>query len=122
MAQDFKKLAVWERADKLAHTIFDITDNFPKNYLFDLTSQLRRAALSIPTNIVEGCASFHSKEFLQFINIARRSANETQYLILFAFKQKLVNNDVYNGLTLECEEISKMLSGLRRSIKENEDA
>lgn len=117
MSQDFKKLAVWQKADAFAHKIFDMTDKFPSKYLFDLTSQLRRAALSIPTNIVEGCASFHSKEFLQFINIARRSTNETQYLLLFASKRKLIEASTHETVGLECEEISKMLSGLHRSIR-----
>jgi len=64
MITSYKQLKVWQEADKLAHKVFGLTEKFPKTYLFDLTSQLRRAALSVPTNIAEGCASFHTKEFL----------------------------------------------------------
>ena len=65
MITSYKELKVWERADELAFRVFDLSETFPKMYLYDLTSQLRRAALSIPTNIAEGCASFHSGELLQ---------------------------------------------------------
>ena len=67
MVKHFSELMVWQRADELAHQIFDLTETFPKRYLFDLTSQLRRAALSVPANIVEGSAASHTKELLQFI-------------------------------------------------------
>ena len=60
MITSFKELKVWERADDLAFVVFDLAETFPRKYLYDLTSQLRRAALSVPTNIAEGCASFHS--------------------------------------------------------------
>ena len=90
MITSYKELKVWERADLLAHRVFDLTEKFPKTYLSNLTSQLRRAALSIPTNIAEGCASFHSGEFLQFLNISRRSLSETNYLLNFACRRELL--------------------------------
>ena len=92
MITSFKDLKVWQRADELAFKVFDMTETFPKAYLYDLTSQLRRAALSVPTNIAEGCASFHSGEFLQFLNIARRSLSETQHLIGFASRRHLIQH------------------------------
>ena len=117
MITSFKELKVWERADDLAFKIFDVTDTFPRKYLYDLTSQLRRAALSVPTNIAEGCASFHSGEFLQFLNISRRSLSETQYLLYFSSRRNLIKQTQLSELDGLCEEISKMLNGLAKSIR-----
>ena len=118
MITSFKELKVWQRADELAFKVFDLTDAFPKAYLFDLTSQLRRAVLSVPTNIAEGCASFHSGEFLQFLNVSRRSLSETQYLLYFACRRKLIKQSELSELNSLSEEISKMLNGLAKSIRQ----
>jgi len=117
MITSFKELKVWERADDLAFKIFDVTDTFPRKYLYDLTSQLRRAALSVPTNIAEGCASFHSGEFLQFLNISRRSLSETQYLLYFASRRGLIRQTQLSELDSISEEISKMMNALAKSIR-----
>jgi len=117
MITSYRELKVWEKADELAFAVFDLADKFPKSYLFDLTSQLRRASLSIPTNIAEGCASFHSGEFLQFLNISRRSLSETEYLLFFACRRKLITEEQIRELDSVCEEISKMLNGLIKSIR-----
>ncbi len=117
MITSYKELKVWERADELAFRVFDLSETFPKAYLYDLTSQLRRAALSIPTNIAEGCASFHSGEFLQFLNISRRSLSETQYLLYFACRRNLIKQTQLSELDSICEEVSKMLNALAKSIR-----
>jgi len=117
MITSYKELKVWERSDDLAFRVFDLAETFPKAYLYDLTSQLRRAALSIPTNIAEGCASFHSGELLQFLNISRRSLSETHYLLYFACRRKLIRHDKLAELESICEEISKMLNALAKSIR-----
>jgi len=118
MITSYKELKVWEKADELAFIIFDLTETFPKTYLYDLTSQLRRAALSIPTNIAEGCASFHSGEFLQFLNVSRRSLSETHYLFNFAHRRKLLGQKELSKLEAISTEISKMLNSLIKSIKQ----
>ena len=118
MITSYKQLKVWERADDLAFRVFDFAETFPKAYLYDLTSQLRRAALSIPTNIAEGCASFHSGEFLQFLNVSRRSLSETHYLLNFACRRKLIDKGHLIELESICEEISKMLNSLIKSIRQ----
>jgi four helix bundle protein len=117
MITSYKELKVWERADELAHRVFDLSETFPKTFLNDLTSQLRRAALSIPTNIAEGCASFHSGEFLQFLNVSRRSLSETQYLLYFASRRSLIGQTDLSELDSVGEEISKMLNALAKSIR-----
>ena len=117
MITSYKELKVWERSDQLAYRVFDLTDTFPKTYLYDLTSQLRRAALSVPTNIAEGCASFHSGEFLQFLNVSRRSLSETHYLLNFACRRKLIKQSELLELEAIAEEINKMLNALAKSIR-----
>jgi len=118
MITSYKQLKVWERADELAFKVFDLTETFPRRYLYDLTSQLRRATLSVPTNIAEGCASFHSGEFLQFLNISRRSLSETQYLLYFASRRNLIKQSQLSELDSISEEISKMLNALAKSIRQ----
>ena len=121
MITSYKGLKVWGRADDLAFRVFDLTEEFPKAYLYDLTSQLRRAALSIPTNIAEGCASFHSGEFLQFLNVSRRSLSETQYLLNFACRRKLLSQTEMLRLEAITEEISKMLNSLIKSMRQKKN-
>jgi four helix bundle protein len=114
--QSYRELTVWQKADELAVRVYTITSKFPREYLYDLTSQLRRAALSIPTNLAEGCASPHSGELLQFINIAKRSLSETQYLLEFAHKIGLINAADVSVLDQSCLEIERMLKALNLSI------
>ena len=114
MIKDYRELIVWQKADDLAHRVFDATQTFPKEYLFDLTNQLRRAALSVPTNIAEGCASSHNRELVQFINIARRSQSETRYLLEFAKRRGLISGAEMSDI---CDEIGKMLNALMASLR-----
>jgi len=117
MIKSFRELEVWQKADDLAHRVFDLTETFPREYLFDLTAQLRRAALSVPTNLAEGSAAAHTKELLQFVNIARRSARETQYLLLFALRRELVTVEQHDQFEAAYEEVLRMLNGLSRSLR-----
>jgi len=116
-AKKYRDLVAWQKANELAFRIFKLTDGFPAKYNYDLTAQLRRAALSIPTNLAEGCASPHSKELLQFINIANRSLNETQYLLEFAAGLGLIKAEDSKSLEGLSDQISKMLRSLTNSIK-----
>lgn len=116
-AKRYRDLVAWQKANELAFRIFKLTDGFPAKYACDLTNQLRRAALSIPTNLAEGCASPHTKELLQFINIANRSLSETQYLLEFAAVLGLMKAEDSQSLDGLCDEISKMLRSLTTSIK-----
>lgn len=110
----YRDLIIFQKADKLAYEIYKLTQSFPKNEMFGLTSQLRRAALSIPTNIVEGHARKSKKEFRQFINISLGSLAETEYL--FNFSKRLG----YHTDTSETEdllnEVGRVLWSFYRSI------
>lgn len=114
MIKDYHQLIVWQKADDLAHRVFDMTEGFPREYLYDLSNQLRRAALSVPTNLAEGCATLYNKELLQFLNIARRSQSETRYLLEFALKRNLIPD---NQMIESCDEIGKLLNGLIASVR-----
>ena len=116
-AKRYRDLLVWQKADELALRIYKLSNDFPNKYTYDLTNQLRRSALSIPTNLAEGSASPHTKELLQFINIANWSLSETQYLLEFAGKLELIKDSDLQQLDASCSEISKMLRSLAISIK-----
>ncbi len=117
MIKHFKDLTEWQKADALAHEVFTLTEGFPIQYAFDLTNQLRRAALSVPANIVEGSTSSHTKELLQAMNIARRSLRETQYFLLFALRRELIAVSQYETMNVAYEEVYRMLCGLTTSVR-----
>jgi four helix bundle protein len=97
------------KADLFAKSVYESTKKFPKDELFGITSQLRRAALSVPLNIIEGYARISSKDHRRFLEIALGSVKEAKYLIYFSFEQKLINNSEKEKLLDLGEEISKLL-------------
>ena len=112
-----KDLMVFQKADELALLIYKTTGKFPKMEAFGITSQPRRAALSVPTNIVEGYARKSKKELAQFINIALGSLAETEYLLDFSKRLGYCGGDTMqiDGLI---EEVGKLLWGFYRSLQE----
>ena len=108
---------VYKLGIELVTGVYNTTKNFPKEELFGLTSQIRRSAVSITTNIAEGSARHHSKEFKQFLYISLGSASELDTLLLIAHKLKLINSEDYNELISKLTIISKMIQGLIKSIK-----
>jgi four helix bundle protein len=111
----YKNLIVFKKADELAFEIYRITESFPKAETFELTSQLRRSALSIHTNIVEGYARKSKKELKQFINIALGSLAETEYLYDFSKRLGYQREETsqIEGLIIE---VGKLLWGFYRSL------
>lgn len=93
--QNFKDLLIWQEAHQLTLKIYESSKNFPKEETFGITSQLRRAAVSIPCNIAEGCGRYTSKDFANFLQIALGSTNETDYLTLLAKDLKYLSEDQY---------------------------
>jgi four helix bundle protein len=108
-----KDLLVWQKAMDFVVEVYDATRNFPANELYGLTNQIRRSAVSIPSNIAEGAARQTDKEFLQFLHIARGSLAELETQLILANRLK------YTGTiqTDKIEEIRKMLSGLINNIR-----
>ncbi|MCG2742156.1 MAG: four helix bundle protein [Syntrophaceae bacterium] len=114
--QNYRNLIVWKKADEFAFRIYKLTEKFPKSEIFGLTSQLRRAALSVPTNIVEGYARGGKKEFSHFLNISISSLSEAQYLLDFSERLDYVKSDI-KDLNCIAEEVSKLLWTFKKSLK-----
>ncbi len=114
---DYRKMRVWERAHAFVLRTYDMTKSFPKSELYGLTNQLRRAVVSIPTNLAEGCGKDTDPEFARYADIASGSGSETDYLILLAKDLKFVEMDVYEEMAQEITVIRKMLTSLKKAIK-----
>ncbi|OGQ94878.1 MAG: four helix bundle protein [Deltaproteobacteria bacterium RIFOXYD12_FULL_57_12] len=105
----YKDLLAWQRADKLALAVYEVTKGFPATELYGLTSQLRRAALSVPTNIVEGYARQGDKELARFINIAIGSLAETEYFLGFAQNLSYISREKHHEIDGLRKEVGKLL-------------
>jgi len=116
--KDFRGLAVWRQAHSLVLDIYRATGSFPKQELFGLTSQIRRAAASIPTNIAEGCGRDGDAELGRFLNIAKGSTSEVEYLLQLARDLNYIELQTEEQLTLQTVEIRKMLYGLQKSLRQ----
>ncbi len=114
----FEKLIVWQKAMDFCKQIYHITKSFPEEERFGLTSQLRRASYSIPTNIAEGSASKSKKEFRYFLIIALRSQYETITLLKLSYNLNFLNKTQYEELFIKCDEVGKLLNALIKSQKE----
>ena len=111
-----KKLFVWQRADELVVQIYNATRDFPKEELYGLISQLRRAAVSVPANIAEGMGRQNRKETKQFLNVALGSLNETEYLIGLSQRLGYLRSEDHDEINKLRMETGKMLWGLYRSF------
>lgn len=116
MSFNFERLSVYQKAIELTNDIYNLTKKWPKEYLYDITSQLRRAVLSISLNIAEG-SSRTTKGNKNFLDISRGSRFEAIAIITVAKKQRLLTANQYDSLYLRLTELSKMLSGLKSSLK-----
>jgi len=117
--RNFKKLKAFELADNLALSIYTATKSFPKEEMFGLTSQLRRAAVSIVSNIVEGCARNSEADFLHFLDISYGSACEVEYQISLAYRLEYLDNSTYQDLQQKATETAKIINGLICSIRKS---
>ena len=115
--RDFHKLIIWQRSHQLALKIYSISKLFPKDELFGLTSQIRRAVSSIPTNIAEGCGRASNKGFAHFLQIAIGSAAEVEYELLLAHDLNYINDDDYQALTEETVAVRKMIIKYQSELK-----
>jgi four helix bundle protein len=112
----YKKLIVWQKADKLAKDVYIKTKVFPEDERYGITSQLRRAALSIPVNIVEGYARQSKKELTNFLNIALGSLAETEYLLDFSRGLNYLTESNHNELQSLRQEVGNLLWRFFQSI------
>ena len=118
--KSYKDLNIWKRSIGLVEDIYKITQNFPKEEIYGLTSQLRRAAVSIPSNIAEGFTRLHNKEYRQFLYISLGSCAELNTQIIISSRLSYISSEKANGTLNEIEEISKMIVGLIKKINTND--
>ena len=117
MARDHRKLDAFVLADEMAIAVYRASANFPRSETYGLQSQLRRAAISTPTNIVEGCSRDGQAEYLRFLEIALGSARETQYLVSLAKRLSMLSTDTERLLEDLSARVVGTLVNLRRSLK-----
>ena len=112
----YKDLIAWKKGMELVAAIYDATDGFPPHEQFGLVSQLRRAAVSVPTNIAEGKAHFSNRDFVRFLRRARGSLAEIETQVLIAQMRKYLNSETTMKLTQKIDELGRILSGLINSM------
>ena len=117
LLKDFKELKVWVKAHLMALDVYKATKSFPAEEIYGLTSQMRRAGASVPTNIAEGCGRGSDAELGRFMSISMGSASELEYLVLLSKDLNYFNELEYNDLSVKVTEIKKMLASFIKKIK-----
>jgi four helix bundle protein len=115
--KSYKDLLVWQKSMALVINTYKVVALFPKEEIFGLTSQIKRCVVSIPSNIAEGWGRGTDKHFIQFLTISRGSLAEYETQIEIALKLGMLNNEVYERLNADGNEIGRMVNGLIKSIK-----
>ncbi len=116
--RDFRKYNVWQESHLFTLEVYQVTKDFPKEELFGLTSQLRRAVSSIPTNFTEGCGSTSEKEFARYLNIAIASCSEVEYLLLLTSDLKYLSPEIHQSLEKKVIQIRKQVYQLRLKLNQ----
>jgi len=114
---NYKELKVWQKARELVKFIYELTNKYPKEEIYTLTSQVRRAVISIPSNIAEGVGHFSNKQFSRFLEIAYASSCELDTQVILSFDLNFINQDELKNSNLYIDEVQKMLSGLIKSLE-----
>jgi four helix bundle protein len=117
--QDFRKLLVWQRARTLAVTVYARTEHFPRAEIFGLRSQMRRAAVSICSNIAEGCGRGTNRDFRRLLDVAFGSACELECEAILSRDLELMAKTEHTELLQALEEIKRMLTGLMKRLTDN---
>jgi four helix bundle protein len=116
MEYAFKKLRVWQKSHEMALKIYQATGKFPSEEKYGLTGQLRRAAVSVATNIVEGQARKTEREFSRFLNVAEGSLEETKYLLMLSPDLGYLDEDGYVRISALANDVGRMLSGFQKRL------
>ncbi|MFH1921143.1 MAG: four helix bundle protein [Planctomycetota bacterium] len=115
--KDYRELIVWQKAVDLVEAVYRASASFPKEEVYGLTSQIRRAAVSVPSNIAEGQARNTTADFLHFLSIARGSLKEVETQVIIARRLGYIDAQKESELTNLTEEVSRLISGLTNSLK-----
>ena len=117
MSGTYKDLEAWQRAMELVFEIYRCTSNFPREEIFGLTSQLRRAAVSIASNIAEGKGRFSDRELSQFLAVARGSVFEIETQLAIALRLSFLSEPQSQQLLSRCAEVGRLLNGLIKAVR-----
>lgn len=115
--RDFRKYEIWQLSHQLVIDVYKMCLNFPKEEIYGHTSQLKRAAASIPTNISEGCGRESDKEFNQYLNFALGSATETEYLFILSRDLNYIDDETYNEFNERINIIKSKIFKLKTKLK-----
>ena len=115
--QDYRKLEVWQKAHQMTLLVYRVTQSFPANELYNLTSQMRRSAYSIPMNIAEGCGKASSPDFARYLDISSGSASELDYQLVLSHDLGYLDEEIHKTMHAQLSVIRKMLSSLSKSVK-----
>lgn len=115
--RDFRDLIVWQKAMDLVELIYELTREFPDEERFGLRLQLRKASVSVPSNIAEGNGRYSTKDYLRFLSISSGSLRETQTDVLVAKRLRYINDDKTIQAMVLCEEVARLLSRLVQSLR-----
>jgi four helix bundle protein len=115
--RDYRKIRAWQHADDLTVSIYEATRGFPRDEQWSLTSQLRRAAYSVPANVAEGASRNSQKDYLHFLYIARGSLNEARYFLHLANRLGYLPSEPYSELSTQAENTMKILTGLIQAVE-----
>lgn len=118
----YKSLAAWQKSMELTNAVYKNTSNYPEDEKFGLVSQIRRSAVSIPSNIAEGSARQSHKDFIRFINIAKGSLAELETQLIISNHQNYISSDILEDLTIIIKEVDKIINFLRKSLKNKLEA
>ena len=117
MMRDFRKIEAWQLADDLAVAVYEATKAFPKEEVYGITSQIRRAVTSVAANIVEGASRESAKDYAHFLQIARGSLAETQYFLHLARRLAYLDQELAAGLEQAARRVFGCLHGLIQAVR-----
>ena len=113
------RLDVWKKSIDFVIDVYKVTETFPKDERFGLTSQLRRASVSIPANIAEGAGRRSGKEFAHFLSTSQGSASEVETELIISHRLTYLNNEDYSRLQSELDDIGRMITGLSQHVQKS---
>ena len=116
-ARPHKKLVVWQKAIELVTEVYKMTEGFPRKEEFGLSAQLRKAAVSVPSNIAEGLTRKTTKDKLHFLNMAQASMSEIDTQIEISYRPGYLGDEVHEKMESRLVEVEKLLGGLERSLR-----
>ena len=115
--KNYRELIVWLKAHKNVLQIYKLTKSFPREEQFGITSQIRRAATSVPTNIAEGCGKFTQKDFANFLQNALGSCQEVEYLLFLSFELEYFQKNEFEKINKDINEVKAMLISLIKKVR-----